>query len=139
MNNKYIIGGIIILAVVVGIYYVSKGYAPSMSAGTQNTQPQVQQQTQTGGTGTSPVAAQNAVTIQSFAFSPATLTVKVGESVTWTNQDSVGHSATSDDGSFKTSVLSQGQSGSVTFSKAGTFTYHCSIHPNMKGTIVVTQ
>ena len=79
----------------------------------------------------------NAVTIQNYAFSPATITVKAGDKVTWTNEDSVGHSATADQAGFDTGVLQQGQSGSVTFAKAGTFTYHCSVHPDMKGTVIV--
>lgn len=83
------------------------------------------------------VAGKNTITIQNMAFAPATLTIKAGDKVTWTNQDAVGHSATADDNSFDTGVLGQGQSGSITFSKAGTYTYHCSVHPYMKGTIVV--
>lgn len=92
-----------------------------------------QAQTQTS---SAPVA-KNSVQIQSYSFSPATLTVKVGDSVSWTNQDSIGHSVTADDNSFDTGVFNQGESKSVTFSKAGTYTYHCSVHPMMKGTIVV--
>ncbi len=84
-----------------------------------------------------PVA--NAVTIQNMAFSPKNLQVKVGQAVTWTNQDAVGHSATADDNSFDTGILGQGQSKAITFSKAGTFTYHCSVHPSMTATITVSQ
>jgi len=79
----------------------------------------------------------NSVTIASFAFSPASLTVKVGDTVTWTNQDSIGHSATANDGTFDTGILDQGKSGSFTFTKAGRYEYHCSVHPNMHGTIIV--
>ena len=85
---------------------------------------------------TTPVA-KNSVQISNFSFSPATLTVKVGDAVTWTNQDSMGHSATADDKSFDTGLLDQGKSGKVTFSKAGTYTYHCSAHTSMYGTIIV--
>lgn len=81
--------------------------------------------------------AKNTVEIANFAYSQATLTVKVGDTVTWTNQDSAGHSATADDNSFDTGVLAQGKSGIITFSKPGTYTYHCSVHPTMKGTIIV--
>lgn len=91
---------------------------------------------QTNPTGSAPVA-KNSVQISNFNFSPATLTVKVGDTVTWTNQDSMGHSATADDQSFDTGVFDQGKSGTVTFSKTGTFTYHCSIHTSMHGTIIV--
>jgi plastocyanin len=82
-------------------------------------------------------AASAGVTIQNFAFSPATVTVNVGDTVTWTNQDDVQHSATASDGSFDTGLLSQGSSGSATFDTAGTFAYICTPHPNMKGTVVV--
>ncbi len=84
-------------------------------------------------------SSSTSVTISNFAFVPATLTVKVGTTVTWTNQDTVAHTVASDAGDWISSNLAQGQSYTHTFDTAGTFTYHCSIHPNMKGTIVVTQ
>lgn len=77
------------------------------------------------------------VEIKDFAFAPKTVTVKVGDTVTWENKDSVAHTATADDKSFDTGMLAQGKKGSVTFDKAGTYTYHCTPHPNMKGTIIV--
>ncbi|MBI4092003.1 MAG: cupredoxin family copper-binding protein [Candidatus Levybacteria bacterium] len=77
------------------------------------------------------------VEIKNFAFGPKTLTVKKGTTIVWTNQDSVGHTATSDDGNFDTGLLEKGESKSVTFDEAGTFTYHCTPHPYMKATIVV--
>lgn len=86
---------------------------------------------------TEAMAKETAIEIKNFAFSPTTLMVKVGDTVTWTNQDSAGHSATADDGSFDTGVLSQGESNTVTFTEAGTFAYHCTPHPNIKGTVVV--
>jgi plastocyanin len=84
-------------------------------------------------------AGDPSVTIKSFAFHPGTISISVGDTVSWTNQDSVsgGHTATANDGSFNTGVLNQGQSASHTFTKAGTFAYICAIHPFMKGTIVV--
>jgi plastocyanin len=80
-----------------------------------------------------------AVTIAGFAFSPAALTIEAGTTVTWTNQDSATHTATADDGSFDTGDIAQGASASVTFDTPGTFTYHCSIHPNMVASITVTE
>src|SRR5438874_13286079 len=77
-------------------------------------------------------------TISDFKYTPGTVTVAVGESVTWTNEGPTGHSATADDGSFDTGVLSKGTTGSHTFTKAGTYTFHCTPHPFMHGTIVVT-
>lgn len=80
----------------------------------------------------------NAVSIKGFAFNPSSLTVSVGTTVTWTNDDSVAHTVTSDSGSELTSAqIAPGQSYSHTFSTAGTFSYHCAIHPSMKAQVVV--
>ncbi|MDO8647107.1 MAG: cupredoxin family copper-binding protein [Candidatus Diapherotrites archaeon] len=78
-----------------------------------------------------------AVEISNFAFAPAELTIKVGDSVTWTNKDSVGHTATGDNGEFDSGLLSTGQSFTQTFNTAGTFNYHCTPHPYMKAIIKV--
>jgi plastocyanin len=82
-------------------------------------------------------AASASVTIADFLFSPASVTVAVGDTVTWHNSGQATHNATADDGSFKTPNLNPGQSASHRFSTAGTFTYVCTIHPNMHGTIRV--
>jgi plastocyanin len=79
----------------------------------------------------------NAVTIQNFAFSPASLTIKKGESVTWTNKDSTSHTITSDSNVFQSASIGSGQTFSFTFNTAGQFPYHCSIHPSMKAMIIV--
>lgn len=76
-----------------------------------------------------------AVTIKSFAFSPATLTVKAGTTVTWTNQDSATHDVKGD--AFASEPLSQGETFSFTFDKAGSYDYICSFHPSMTGKIIV--
>src|SRR5579884_1254050 len=78
----------------------------------------------------------------SFAFSPATLTVKVGTTVIWTNTTSAPHTVTSDDGKTFDSgssnpVSPQGGTFKFTFTKPGTYTYHCQFHPYMKATIIV--
>jgi len=86
-------------------------------------------------------AADVAATIVNFTFQPNPLTVPVGTVVVWTNQDTAPHTATSDTGSaftFDTGMLQKGQSGRVTFTTAGTFAYHCTVHPNMHGSITVT-
>lgn len=79
------------------------------------------------------------VTIQNYSFTPETITVKKGTTVTWTNSDTVEHSATADDGSFNTGLIATGKTGSYTFDKTGTFSYHCTPHPSMKAKIVVTE
>lgn len=134
MDNKLIIGiGAVVVIAGTGFLVLSKNNS-------QQTQQAMPSQTQSGSataSPSSPAVSGSAVKITNFSFSPATLMVKVGDTVTWTNQDTVGHSATADDNSFDTGVMPTGQSGSVTFSKVGTYAYHCSVHPSMKGTIVV--
>ena len=78
----------------------------------------------------------------SFAFSPATLTISVGTTVTWTNTTGAPHTVTSDDGKsfdsgINTPIGAQGGTFSFTFTKAGTFAYHCQFHTFMMGTIIV--
>jgi plastocyanin len=90
----------------------------------------------TSTTTSSPVSG-SYVSLVNLAFSPATLTVKVGTTITWTNNDSMTHTVTSDNGVFDSGNLTPGQTFSYTFNNAGTFTYHCVIHSYMKGTIIV--
>jgi plastocyanin len=82
-------------------------------------------------------AADTGVTISDFQFAPASVTIDVGDTVTWTNDGPTPHSATADDGSFDTGIFNAGQSRSNTFDQAGTFAYFCTPHPNMRGTITV--
>jgi len=72
-----------------------------------------------------------------FGFEPASINVKVGESVTWTNTGAAPHTATADDGSFDSKNMANGATFTQAFAKAGTFAYHCAIHPAMKGTVTV--
>jgi plastocyanin len=82
----------------------------------------------------------NAVNISNFAFVPATLTIPVGTTVTWTNKDEEPHTVVSNDGStFHSAALGTDGIYSFTFQTAGTFDYVCSIHPMMHGTVVVTK
>lgn len=82
-------------------------------------------------------ASDPAVTIADFHFTPPTTTVRVGDTVTWTNDGPSSHTATAKDRSFDTGTLSKGQSASHTFTKPGTYAYVCTIHPFMHGTIAV--
>lgn len=80
------------------------------------------------------------VEIKDFAFSPDPVTAKVGDAIGWTNGDSAPHTATLDDDSCGTDNLNQGATGVLVFSAAGSYPYHCAIHPSqMKGTITVTE
>jgi LPXTG-motif cell wall-anchored protein len=86
---------------------------------------------------TARAAATGSVTIADFQFTPAQITVDQGDTVTWKNNGPSAHSATAPNGSFDTGILPAGESGSHTFSEAGTFSYICTPHPDMHGTIVV--
>ena len=85
-----------------------------------------------------PGAQGASVEIKNFAFEPKTVTIKVGQTVTWTNQDSVAHTVTGD-GGIDSGDLSKGKSYSKTFDTEGTFDYHCSIHPSMTGQVIVEK
>jgi plastocyanin len=78
------------------------------------------------------------VIINNFAFSPMTITVSISTTVIWVNeQTNVPHTVTADDSSFGSHVLMTGQGFGHVFTKAGTFKYHCAIHPFMHGTVIV--
>jgi amicyanin len=87
---------------------------------------------------TQPVAG-TAVDITNFAFAPANLSVKVGETVTWTNKDEEPHTVVANDGSFHSPGLDANGTYTFTFTTPGSFDYICSIHPFMRGTVVVTR
>ena len=78
-----------------------------------------------------------AVAIDNFTFKAPVVTVKPGTTVTWTNNDDIPHTVTSNSGLFKSKVLDSGDHFSFTFAKPGQFGYFCSLHPHMTGTIVV--
>lgn len=89
--------------------------------------------TTTGG----PAGNEASVTIDDFAFSPGALTVSVGTTITWTNDQGLTHTVTADDGSFDSGRLATGDTFSQTFDTTGIFAYHCTIHPSMTATVIV--
>jgi len=93
-----------------------------------------------------PAMASESVSIVDFSFNPSSLTISAGTTVVWTNNGQQPHSATANDGSFDSSpgcpnnvneCIQPGESYSHTFSSAGSFPYHCKVHPTMTGTIQV--
>ncbi|GAA4292430.1 cupredoxin family copper-binding protein [Mycobacterium paraffinicum] len=106
---------------------------PAAGSGTSTSMPM--------GSVTAPAApvSGNQVNIDGFAFAPATLTVPVGTTVTWTNRDEEPHTVAASDGSFHSPGMGTGATFTHTFSDAGTFDYVCSIHPMMRGSVVVTR
>lgn len=131
VHSRRAISALIVgLTIVVGLALLAVSGCGSSGGGTTTTL------AGGGSTGTT-TASGNQVTIKNFAFSPASMTIKVGESVTWTNQDSPTHSIAADKGEFKSGDMTTGATYSFKFDKAGTYPYHCIIHPSMTGTIVV--
>lgn len=122
--NKIIIGVVVVVAVVaVGYAIMKNSYtAPGSNVPASQTNPSV---------ATTP----DSVNITGFAFQPSSLTVKAGTTVTWVNQDSVGHNIKS--AAFSSQDLQKGDTFKFTFNTKGTFAYNCGIHPSMVGTIVV--
>ena len=82
--------------------------------------------------------AARSVKISNFAFGPTTLTVPAGTSVTWTNTDDDAHSVVADSKAFRSAPLDTGDHYSFTFATPGTYAYHCGLHPQMHGKVVVT-
>jgi plastocyanin len=84
---------------------------------------------------TASAAETHPIPIAQYAYMPASMTVRVGDVVTWTNQDQASHDVAG--GTFRSPMLAQGQSWSFTFTQPGTFDYICSVHPDMRARIVV--
>lgn len=120
--KKILLIGITIVIVIAVIVFLNKGYTSKVPT---NSAPNP----------TNTVTGPNGVSIQNFSFNPGTLTVKVGTTVTWTNNDSATHSIKST--TFNSVNLSQNDAFKFTFDKSGTFNYSCGIHPTMTGTIIV--
>lgn len=77
---------------------------------------------------------------EGFTFIPATIRAKVGDIITWTNADAVGHGVALDDGSCRTRSAGRGQTFSLTFMEAGEYRFHCTVHGNsMAGTLEITE
>ena len=88
----------------------------------------------------SQAVATNTVEIKDMAFSPASITVKKGTTVTWTNKDSISHTVTGDtSGNMNSDTLADGDAYTFTFNQTGTFQYHCNFHSSMHGTVTVTE
>ena len=77
------------------------------------------------------------VAIEDFYFEPADAAIQPGDTIMWVNEGNTPHTVTSDDGRFDSEVLNPGESFMLTFPEAGTFSYHCEIHPSMTGSVSV--
>ncbi len=105
----------------------------SMMGGTSATSAQGQ------GTQGTPAVGATEVQMANFAFTPASIQVKAGTTVTWTNQDTAPHTVTFRNGTMRGSaMMRQGQTFRYTFSTPGTYSYYCAVHPSMTAQVVVT-
>lgn len=91
----------------------------------------------TNGTGSSAGPGVNQVFIENMAFNPSSITVTKGTAITWINKDAINHTVTSDAGLFDSGSLRTNDTFSYTFMTAGTFTYHCKVHPSMVASVSV--
>ena len=89
-------------------------------------------------TGPAPPVTGNAVAVANFAYAPPSLSVRTGDTVTWTNMDDISHTVSADNDAFDSGVFGHGMTFQLTAGAPGTYTYFCRIHPFMKGTLTVT-
>jgi plastocyanin len=134
---------IIILAIIIGGIAIAaknnNNNSDNSSKTPQNTAPSSPSNT-SNNTPAPPSSSASSVTIQNMTFTPASISVKKGTIVTWKNNDNLAHTVTADSGKGpNSSTVSPGDTYSFTFTKVGTFKYHCSIHPDMHGTVTVTE
>ena len=136
---KYVIGLVVVVVIAAAAFFIT-GRNDSQNSDAGNPPP-ASQNTATPPANNSTSSASNKVTITNFSFSPTDVTVKKGTTVTWTNNDSVQHTVTVDSGDDgpKSQPRASGQTYSFTFNDEGTFNYHCTFHPEMHGTVTVTE
>ena len=127
MNQKtiLILGIALVVLLVAGCAQTKPTGATPVKGGTESIY------TQPGG----PTEAN--IEIKDFGFNPSSLTIRSGVKITWAQEDSVRHTIVSDTALFESPELAKGETFSFTFTQLGTYTYHCSLHPSMIGTIIV--
>lgn len=146
MNKRatVLIAVVVALALVgVGIWVIALNNNPVTETQTTTTQSPSNNTPPSGGA-TEPQATTDKITIENFAFTPPSITVKKGTKVTWTNKDSVVHTVEPDSGAPSGGPTNSGDIGkdgqySFTFDAVGTFSYHCGPHPYMKGKVIVVE
>ncbi len=117
------------LALAAALLLICSGCGSTYSTPTTPTTPS------TGGNGTPVSMVSGASLLTTTAFAPSPVTVAVGGSVTWTNHDNTAHTSTGS--TWNSGAINPGATFTTTFPTAGTFVYHCTIHPGMTGTVTV--
>jgi amicyanin len=147
MNSKFASFGLIAAVLVLGIggviaFAISQQDSSSSQSSTGQAESSSHDHSEGNHHGEEAAVEANEVKIENFEYVPEAIEVKVGTTVTWTNNDSVPHTVTSEEGGamvMDSALLKKGESYSVTFDEAGTFPYFCKPHTYMKGTVVVTE
>lgn len=146
--DRRLVTALVVIALLViagGAYAVVKNQPTASNQTTSNTNGMSSMPTNNtnnpSNKGSETPAASDKVSIKNFAFSPASITVTKGTTVTWTNNDTTVHTVVETDGKDgpNSSDVKPGDSYTFTFSQAGTYQYHCSLHPQMTGTVTVTE
>ena len=132
-KNAVVIASVVIAGAIVATYVLSG----NMNMGVEGSGNSIQQPTASIPSNSTVVRI--VANAGSDSFSPNPVEVKVGETVTWINDDSGRHTVTSKDGVFDSEMMGKGQSFSFSFDKVGEYPYFCSPHPGMVGTLVVTE
>ena len=146
--KKGIVAVVVVVIIAIAAWYIfgnknsnnSSLYGNNNNSSASNQTPSGSNNTPANGANSSQTQSTNKVTIANMAFSPSQITVNKGDTVTWTNNDSTTHTVTDDlsnVGGPSSGDIAPGSTYSFTFTKSGSFQYHCSIHPSMRGTIVV--
>ncbi len=121
------------LAILMGVIVL--GALTVLGCGSSSNQP-------SSGGGTNTQSSGNTVILKDTSFQPQQITISTGSELTWINQDSVNHTVVGDGtgpgGDFQSKTLQPGEEFSFIFDQPGNYPYHCSIHPSMKGTVIVT-
>jgi plastocyanin len=131
-KNAVVIASVVIAGAIVATYVLSGNLNMGVEGSGNSIQP-------TASIPSNSTVVRIVANAGSNSFSPNPVEVKVGETVTWINDDSGRHTVTSQDGVFDSELMGKEQSFSFTFDKAGEYPYFCEPHPNMVGTVVVTE
>lgn len=131
-------GWIVIIIVLIVIAAVAVTLTRNSSSPSQAYQPAPKTNNNAQASNINQPTAAGKVDISDMMFTPSQINISKGDTVTWTNSDSVAHTVTADNGNGpNSSPIAPGDKYSYTFTQAGSYQYHCSIHPSMRGTIVV--
>lgn len=149
MNKNIVIGIVVVIVITGGIYWFVQSQNGPNGALPFTTNPTPPASTLTPGVSPIPTSTvfptpaprpvTHNITIQNFAFNPASISIKKGDTIVWTNKDQAGHTVTGDNGGPSSTTIGANETYDYTFNSAGTFTYHCAIHPSMTGTVSVAQ